>query len=120
MIEEEKMVKLRAQLERAKNDIMVEIENLSEFDGVKDFGSDVDHFEEEADEAEEYGNQLSVIQALKERLNDIEHALSKFTNGSYGICENCREEIDAETLFAAPESRLCRNCKTNQRQGAKS
>ena len=111
MLTQEERNTLKEKLERAKKDISAEVENLSAHDGVQDFGSDVDHLEEEADEAEEFGNQLGIVQALKERLNDVEHALAKFEKGAYGICENCGIEIDKELLAAVPESRLCRDCK---------
>lgn len=111
MLTEEEKNELKAKLERAKKDITVEIENLSAHDGVTDFGSDIDHLDEEADEAEEFGNQLGIVQALKERLNDVERALAKFEKGTYGVCEKCGKEIDKELLMAAPESRLCRECK---------
>jgi len=108
---QEEKNEFKAKLERAKKDISAEIENLSAHDGVQDFGSDVDHGDEEADEAEELGNQLGIIQALKERLNNVEHALAKFEKGAYGVCEQCGNTIDQELLMAAPESRLCRDCK---------
>lgn len=111
MLSQEEKNGFKEKLERAKKDISAEIENLSAHDGVQDFGSDVDHGDEEADEAEEFGNQLGIVQALKERLNDVEHALAKFEKGTYGVCENCGMEIDKELLAAAPESRLCRACK---------
>lgn len=134
MLTPEEKSELKAKLARAKQDITAEIENLSTHDSVTDFGSDVDHFDEEADEAEELGNQLSIIQALKERLNNVERALAKcarvtafcetppkavasaFANDTYGVCENCGKEIDKELLTAAPESRLCRACKTASRE----
>lgn len=111
MLTAEEKEQFRAKLEQVKKDVSVEIENLSAHDGVQDFGSDVDHFDEEADEAEEYGNQLGIVQALKERLADVEHALAKFEKGTYGVCEKGGEEIDKELLAAAPESRLCRKHK---------
>ncbi|MDP3947077.1 MAG: TraR/DksA C4-type zinc finger protein [bacterium] len=111
MLTPEEKEQFKAKLERVKKDIGAEVENLSAHDGVTDFGSDVDHLEEEADEAEELGNQLGIVQALKERLNDVEHALAKFAGGRYGVCEKCGHEIEKELLMAAAESRLCRDCK---------
>lgn len=76
-----------------------------------DFGSDIDHFDEETDEAEELGNKLAVMQDLKDRLGEIDIALEKVRVGKYGACENCGKEISGEILNIDPESRFCKNCK---------
>lgn len=78
-----------------------------------DFGSDVDE-DEEADEAEELGTRLGINQEYKERLAEIDVALSKIENGSYGICENCGKDIEEEILKVSPESLLCKDCKRKQ------
>lgn len=104
----EKIEAYKKKLEHERSLILAEIEKNEK---PVDFGSDVDHFEEESDEAEEMGNQLSIAQELKTRLDDIEVALEKIRSGSYGKCENCGREIEAEILDIDPESRLCKNCK---------
>jgi len=78
---------------------------------VPDFGSDVDSGEEESDESEEFGNQMAVAQEYKKRLADIDKALEKIEKKKYGICEKCGKEISLDVLEAAPESKLCKECK---------
>ena len=46
------------------------------------------------------------------QLRVVKHALSKFLDGSYGICENCGEEIGLSRLNARPEARFCIACQT--------
>lgn len=77
----------------------------------EDFGSDVDHGEEEANEAEGFGYRLGEAQTTKERINAIDMALNKIREGKYGICEKCGKEIKEAVLNVVPESRLCQNCK---------
>jgi len=36
------------------------------------------------------------------KLNEVNIALNKFENGSYGKCENCKKEIEYERLEAIP------------------
>lgn len=79
-----------------------------------DFGSDIDHLEEEADKTEEIGNQLAVVEDLKKRLDDIEVALEKIRIGKYGICEKCGEPIEIEILDIDPESRYCKKDKAGK------
>lgn len=76
-----------------------------------DFGDDVDHEEEATDKSEEEGNQLAAAQELKDRLNEIEIALEKIKEGTYGICEKCGKPIEREILEIDPESRFCKACK---------
>ena len=52
-------------------------EELKKHEGHKGFGTDVDCFDEEADEAEEFSANLGIQQALKERLVEIEERLRK-------------------------------------------
>jgi DnaK suppressor protein len=42
----------------------------------------------------------------------LRHALAKFEDGSYGLCEECGLPIGASRLLARPEARLCIACQT--------
>jgi DnaK suppressor protein len=79
-----------------------------------DFGSDIDHDEEETDKSEEVGNQMAAANDLKNRLSEIDIALGKFQLGTYGICEKCHKPIEPEILAIDPESRFCKACKLAQ------
>lgn len=46
----------------------------------------------------------------------VRQALSKFDDHSYGLCENCGEEIGFSRLDARPEARLCIICQTRMEQ----
>lgn len=98
----------KTSLEKIKEDLEKQIKELG---SAVEYGSDVDHFDEEADEAEEIGNRIGVSQALKERLNNINVALEKISKEKYGACENCGNKISVEILKAEPDSRLCKECK---------
>jgi DnaK suppressor protein len=104
----EKIDEYKKKLEQEKRLISAEIEKNEK---PVDFGDDIDHFEEESDEAEEVGNQLAIAQGLKGRFDDIEMALEKIKLGTYGTCENCGKPIEEEILDIDPESRLCKSCK---------
>ena len=47
-------------------------------------------------------------------LNKIDKALAKIDNGSFGVCENCEEDISVKRLEARPETTLCIRCKEDQ------
>ena len=42
----------------------------------------------------------------------LRHALAKFEDGSYGMCEECGQPIGVSRLLARPEARLCIACQT--------
>ena len=47
-------------------------------------------------------------------LEKVEHALEKIEDGSFGLCEECGEEIAIKRLEARPETNLCIRCKEEQ------
>jgi len=44
-------------------------------------------------------------------LKDIDNALDKIKNNTYGICEECEEKITEKRLEANPVARYCITCK---------
>lgn len=44
-------------------------------------------------------------------LSEIQVALNKINEGTYGLCEICHKEIDKDRLEVRPYSRLCINCE---------
>lgn len=44
-------------------------------------------------------------------LKELDSALDKIVNGTYGICEECDEEIGEKRLEANPVARYCITCK---------
>ena len=45
-------------------------------------------------------------------VEEIDHALAKMANGTYGLCENCGRLIPKQRLEALPFARLCIDCKS--------
>lgn len=84
---------------------------LADFKKNLDFGDEVDHFEEEADEAEEFGTWIGIKRVVNRQLMRVRLALSKMRIGTYGICESCKKEIERELLAIDPESPYCKSCK---------
>jgi DnaK suppressor protein len=60
-------------------------------------------------------NRLQVTRALtlaaEWALSEIDSALQRLDEGSYGICERCAEPIPWERLEVLPMSRLCTPCQ---------
>ena len=50
--------------------------------------------------------------ALATKLADVERALEKLDEGSYGICDRCGKPIEVERLEIKPDATLCVNCQS--------
>jgi len=44
-------------------------------------------------------------------LGDIEAALRKIENGTYGVCEHCKRPIEKKRVKALPSARYCLACQ---------
>lgn len=71
---------------------------------MADLGSD--NFEQEFT--------LNLIQNEQVTLADIEDALEKIDEGTYGLCETCEKAIPKVRLKALPHARLCLECKRQE------
>jgi len=56
------------------------------------------------------------LAAHRKMLVEIDEALRKIAEGSYGICEECGEEISEKRLSVLPAATLCVSCKENREQ----
>lgn len=54
---------------------------------------------------------------VKASLEEIERALAKFDNGTYGICEACGARIDRARLEVLPQAMYCLDCQARYEQG---
>jgi RNA polymerase-binding transcription factor DksA len=73
-------------------------------------GGDSPPQSDEADTATELFNQehqLAIEGMLQATREQVEHALRRMEEGTYGICEVCGKEIPYERLEALPHATLC-------------
>jgi len=59
---------------------------------------------------------LSRLTAQKKTLHDIDESLRKIDEGTYGVCEECGEEISDKRLSVLPTATLCLSCQENKEQ----
>jgi RNA polymerase-binding protein DksA len=53
---------------------------------------------------------LALVENEEQLLADINDALARIENGTYGRCENCHRPIPRERLEAVPYARYCLRC----------
>jgi RNA polymerase-binding transcription factor DksA len=66
--------------------------------------------DDNATEVEQYADNLPVETALENNLKNVILALSKMEDGTYGICENCQQEIGIDRLKIYPSAKTCTKC----------
>lgn len=49
-------------------------------------------------------------------IRKIQAAVGRIEDGSFGVCEDCGEEIGVPRLKARPVTKLCINCKSKQEE----
>ncbi|MBV8560743.1 MAG: TraR/DksA C4-type zinc finger protein [Acidimicrobiia bacterium] len=78
-----------------------ESEALSELSSVDQHQADVgtETFEREKD--------ISILEQIDAELADVEHALRRLDDGTYGTCEFDGKPIPEERLEAVPAARFC-------------
>ncbi len=113
---------LRSRLESEQKRLNEELKQLK--DSIRPAnerreGSPFGKREEEANESFELEKRLALEKRIKGSLGEVEYALRKFEEGTYGLCDVCGQPIDPARLEALPQANLCMNCKANQAKNAK-
>jgi RNA polymerase-binding transcription factor DksA len=80
---------------------VAETDSLGELSALDQHPADIgtETFEREKD--------LSIIERVEAELADVEHALRRLDEGTYGTCEACGKPIGDARLDAMPAARLC-------------
>jgi RNA polymerase-binding protein DksA len=55
--------------------------------------------------------EISLANSILERINQVDRALDRLQDGTYGYCERCGNAIPIERLTAFPSATLCVTCK---------
>lgn len=107
----EKLLEEKAKLEKELGSVANKEEDGDYEAKFEDFGRDE---EDNAEEVEAYTTKIGITETLEKNLIDVNDALARIENGTYGKCENCPQEIRTERLDAYPAARKCMKCETEQ------
>ena len=69
-----------------------------------------ENFADSGQVAAEQGENRALVSKLEETLADVERALAKLDDGTFGTCESCGKEIGEARLEAMPSTRFCIDC----------
>lgn len=71
---------------------------------------------EEMDNVEDKDAVFEIVNSEAETLERIDKALEGIDRGTYGICEDCGQEIGFERLEALPFATQCIECKKKEEE----
>lgn len=114
---------LRSHLESEQKRLLEEMEQLeanARPTEERREGSPFGKREEEATESFELEKRLALEKQTRDHLAEVEHALHKFEEGTYGLCDSCGKRIASDRLEALPQASLCLNCKAKNAKGKSS
>lgn len=100
---QEMLLAEKAKLEALLSRIATKSETGEYETTFQNLGSDED---ESAAEVEDYVDALGVESNLEAQLKEVEAALARIEQGTYGICEKTGEPIAVERLEAYPSARI--------------
>ena len=104
----------RAALAAARERAVARLASLErEFGGIVEAaqGADDEHDPEGATLAFERQHVAALADAAREDLAEIQAALARLADGSYGTCQACGQQISPERLAARPAARTCVGCR---------
>ena len=102
---------MRAQLLRSVQQDLNEVRDASKDEGMDTYDL--------ASDARDKEINLILGDRDREKVQAIDEALGRVTDGSYGICESCESEIAEARLQALPFTRLCVNCQADREREMK-
>ncbi|PWN03223.1 DNA-binding protein [Nocardioides silvaticus] len=80
----------------------------------RDTNADDEHDPEGATIAFERSQVGALIRQARAHLEEVDHALARVADGSYGTCERCGGPIAEGRLEARPVARTCIGCAARQ------
>ena len=106
---------IRRALAAGRAGTLDQIESLRrEFDGIVAsaalVGADDEHDPEGATIAFERAQLSALLEQAQRRLAELDQALARLADGSYGSCDRCGQPIAPARLAARPAARTCIAC----------
>src|SRR3954454_15674107 len=99
MLTEDALASVRAALEQERSELLAQL---------AEHGADVpfdENFADSGQVAAEQGEHRALLASLRDAMVDVERAIAKLDDGTYGKCEVCGEDIAEARLEAMPAAR---------------
>ncbi len=76
-----------------------------------------DHMADDATDVLDQTTRAALRRHLEIRLQEVEAAIRRMEEGTYGICQACGRPIDIARLKAIPFAALCLDCQSKRERG---
>jgi DnaK suppressor protein len=116
-MDDKQLQNFREQLEQMKLDIIADVEQT-----LSDMTSQTGNIPDPNDRAtmeSDRSFELRLRGRERKLLDKIDEAIARIDAGTYGICDECGEEIRIKRLEARPVAKFCIDCKIRQEQREK-
>ncbi|MDD4985031.1 MAG: TraR/DksA C4-type zinc finger protein [Dehalococcoidales bacterium] len=97
---------------RRLNDELALARDGSPYDDQEPYASN--RREDAAAETTEQVLRRAISKRTREQLAEVERALRKLDEGTYGLCDGCGKRIPPGRLQAIPQTTMCVECKSKQ------
>lgn len=111
--------KFRERLEQEQRELQVELQRIEDRTAGRDrLNSDTagEDFDEPggdaAQETLERSQAMALGENLREMLENVENALKKLDDGTYGVCDSCGKDIPKGRLELMPSATMCITCRS--------
>lgn len=102
------LVDEQARLQQIRTSLTLEpVDGVGEREALSELSFADQHPADVATETFEREKDVSILDNVDEQLRDVEDALQRLDQNTYGRCEICGKEIGDERLRARPEARYC-------------
>ena len=107
---------IRSRLEQERKQLTEELEQRSDSSHLTERrdGSPFGKIEEEANGAADLEKRVALQSRIRDTLVQLEHALQKLDEGTYGLCDSCEQPINPARLETLRLAALCVSCKALQ------
>lgn len=111
--------RLKQILLKKRNEVVSGLETQMGRKLVREPGQRIDSAMDSADLSSldmDQGVDYSLLEMKYDQYKDIAEAFRKLQNGTYGLCEECGQEIDIKRLEVNPLARYCIECKSRKEE----
>lgn len=110
--------KLRETLEEEKKALNNRITELSAQDPFSDPNrlDDNASSDGEANEESSHDRFSALVSELQQKITNIDATLFRISDGTYGMCTNCKNSIDTDRLHILPTASLCLSCEQTKKE----
>jgi DnaK suppressor protein len=112
------IARMKQRLEAKRVELVRNMAGLTEAhpepEGSIDLNEGPRDLEDRSIDVQETQQEKEILDNEQDLLNQVNAALQRIEQGTYGICENCGQPINEKRLEALPWASLCLKCQVEQ------